>query len=391
MTRSHTRIGIIYTANLLLSFHYFLMIYIHSSYVGTFVSPSKLALLYIIGSAINLALFLYIPTILARIGNYKFTLWAIILEAGAVLGMIAGNDAIVVGLAFILHQAVISMILFGLDIFLEGAVKNEQHTGTIRGMYLTLSNLTLVFSPLIVGMLVAENAFRNVYTVSFLFLIPLFMLVRYQLRGASYKEKHPVDIRETIRASIKDRNVAGVLSAHFLLQFFYAWMVIYMPIYLHEHVGFEWKQIGIIFTIMLLPFLLFELPIGNLADKKWGEKEIMSIGFVIMSVATFCVPFLHSTSILLWAGLLFLTRTGASFVEITCESYFFKHVNEHDTGLISLFRLSRPLGYIIAPAAVTVILFIFSVKQAPYGYIFAVLALCVFVGLRYSLSLQDTK
>lgn len=390
-TLSHHRLAVIYLSNLLLSFHYFLILYIHSSYIGTYFSESKLALLYIVGSVVNLILFLNLPHILDRIGNYKFTLWAIILEAVAITGLIVGTSQLSISLSFILHQAVISMILFGLDIFLEGATKNEKETGSIRGLYLTLSNTTLVFSPLIVGMLLTDNNFWIVYLVSLAFLFPLFFIIKKFLKDAKYKKKEKVYFIKTIKEHRKNKNITAILYSHFMLQFFYAWMVIYMPIYLHQHMGFSWQEIGMIFTVMLLPFMLFELPIGTVADKKIGEKEILVTGFIIMAVSTFFIPVISSSSVIIWAIILFVTRTGASFVEVTSESYFFKHVNEENTGLISLFRMARPLAYISAPVIATLTVYFFTTQNAQYGYIFSVLAILMLVGVRYGLRIKDTK
>ncbi len=390
-TLSRHRLAVIYLSNLLLSFHYFLILYIHSSYLGTFFSASQLALLYMLGSAINLVLFFNLPYILGRIGNYKFTLWAIILEAAAISGLIFGSTAVSVGISFVLHQAVISMILFGLDIFLEGATKDEQKTGSVRGLYLTLSNITLVFSPLIVGILLVAENFWTVYLVSLMFLFPLFFLIKKYLREAKYKKTERVHILKTLSDCKKNKDVRGILLAQFCLQFFYAFMVIYMPIYLHKYIGFSWQEIGVIFTVMLLPFMLFELPIGTLADKKLGEKELLVAGFTVMAIATFCIPLLQNKILLAWAGLLFLTRVGASFVEITSESYFFKHVNEQNTGLISLFRMTRPLSFIIAPAFVTFSLYFLLAQDASYGYIFSLLGLLMLFGVKHALTLKDTK
>lgn len=390
-TLSRHRLAVIYLSNLLLSFHYFLILYIHSSYIGTYFGDSGLALLYIVGSAVNLILFLNLPHILERIGNYKFTLWSIILEAVAIVGLIVGTSQLSIGLSFVLHQAVISMILFGLDIFLESATKNERETGSIRGLYLTLSNTTLVFSPLILGMLLTGNNFWVVYLVSLAFLFPLFFLIRKYLKDAKYKKKEKVHFIKTIKIHRKDKSISAILYSHFMLQFFYAWMVIYMPIYLHQHIGFSWQEIGIIFTVMLLPFMLFELPLGRIADKKMGEKEILIAGFIIMAISTFFIPIIQIKSVLVWAIILFLTRTGASFVEVTSESYFFKKVNEENTGLISLFRMARPLAYISAPAVATLTIYFFSTQNTEYGYIFSALAIFILIGVRYGLRIKDTR
>ncbi len=391
ISKSHISLVTVYISNVLLSFHYFLIIYVHSSYLGTYVNAQKVALLYTLGAVLNLIFFFNIPKILGRIGNYKFTLWAIILEGVAVAGLVVGSTPLVIGISFILHQAVISMILFGLDIFLEGSVKDEKKTGAIRGLYLTLSNITLVFSPFIAGLLLVNNKYWKVYAVSFVFLIPLFFIIKKYMRFASYAHTKSISILHIIKKTRADKNVRGVICAHFMLQFFYAWMVIYMPIYLFNHVGFSWKEIGVIFTVMLLPFMIFEFPVGAVADKKYGEKEIMILGFLLMILFTFFIPFLQTKNVLLWAILLFLTRVGASFVEATTESYFFKQVTDKDTGLISLFRMTRPLSYIVVPAIVVSVLAFLSMKNAPYEYMFAVLALFMLIGVRYSASLKDTR
>src|SRR5574343_531078 len=100
---------------------------------------------------------------------------------------------------------------------------------------------------------------------------------------------------------------------NFILQFFYAWMVVYTPIYLYEHMRFTWDSIGVIFTIMLAPFVIFGLPVGILIDKYHVKKRtLLYIGFVIISLATFMISFIESKDIALWALVLFLTRTGAS-------------------------------------------------------------------------------
>jgi MFS family permease len=163
-------------------------------------------------------------------------------------------------------------------------------------------------------------------------------------------------------------------------------MVIYMPIYLYQYIHFNWSEIGVMFTIMLLPFVLFELPVGELADHKYGEKELMAIGFVIMGVSTLLVSLITVKSIILWTILLFFTRTGASFVEITSDSYFFKQVDDRQTNVISTYRTTRPLGFIMAPIFVTI-----SLQYVPYQYIFFILGCIILTGIYWSSRIVDTK
>ncbi|MEK7147744.1 MAG: MFS transporter, partial [Patescibacteria group bacterium] len=160
---------------------------------------------------------------------------------------------------------------------------------------------------------------------------------------------------------------------------------IYVPIYLHTYIGFSWYEIGIIFSIMLLPFIIFEWPAGELADKKFGEKEIMSLGFLIMFGALTFMPSLDKM-IVAWTVALFISRIGAAFIEITTESYFFKQIGPTDSGLISIFRLARGFGLISGASTGAL-----AIAFWPFESIFLVLAFASLLGWRVSSRLRDTR
>ena len=169
-----------------------------------------------------------------------------------------------------------------------------------------------------------------------------------------------------------------------VLEIFFAIMVIYTPIYLHSNLGFEWSELGVMFTIVLLPFVILEWPAGLLADRFFGEKEMMSVGFVLMGGALLIMPYLGPV-FLIWTLVLLLSRVGASLVEVMSESYFFKHVDGQDTRLISIYRLARPVGIVIGSALGAVVLNLVSFQT-----IFLVLAIIALFGLKESLTLKDT-
>jgi MFS family permease len=170
-----------------------------------------------------------------------------------------------------------------------------------------------------------------------------------------------------------------------ILRIFYAGMVVYTPIYLHEYIGFAWSEIGVMFTIMLLPFVLLEYPLGKMADSRFGEKEILSAGFICMALFTAILSFVSLPSLILWTALLFMTRIGASAVEIMSETYFFKKIDWGDSNLLSFFRIVDPIAYIITPLVVSVLIYFFD-----FRWVFLALSVIVLFGLRYSLSIKDT-
>ena len=375
----------VYLAGLFLSFHYVLVIYVNSSFLKQFLATSTMSILYIIGAIVSIFLFLQAPRILNKLGNFKTSVILIILELIATLGIaIIHNQTLLIAL-FLIHLSAIPLIYFSLDIFLEHEQGRESETGSTRGIYLTFQNIAWISAPILAGFIGNNFGLPKIYLISSLFLFPL--LINLSLIFKNYKDHviPRVQLLDTWRSLKNKIDIKRVLLGSTLLQFFYAIMVIYMPILLFEIIGFDWNKIGALFTIMLLPFLLLELPLGYFADKKIGEKEIMTFGFIVVSVATFSIFFIHSPNFLLWAIILFATRVGASSIEISNESFFFKHVKDRDANVISFFRITRPLAYIIAPLFVVPMLSFVS-----YSGLFAVLGLITLFGLLF-IPRVDTK
>ena len=163
-------------------------------------------------------------------------------------------------------------------------------------------------------------------------------------------------------------------------------MVVYAPVYLLSHAGFSFAEMGTILSIAMLAFILFEIPAGRIGDRYLGEKEIMIAGILILSAATFSITHLIGYPLWVWATVFFLTRTGAALLEVSTESFFFKHVNSADTDDIGAFRALSPLSYIIGPLIGTAALLFMTV-----GQLFTLLAFLILLGIPFALTLKDTK
>ena len=370
-------IGFIYTL------HVTLPVYVNSSFLEQFTSKANVGLLYTFGAIIEIVGLLFIEKILERFGNYKTILYLIVIQMVLSAGLITANSAVAVSIFFILSTMVIPLIGICLDIFLE-ARSDSKHTGGVRGLYLTIINVAWVLAPLIGGILIFGNEYRFVYGAAFAILILLLYLVHKNLAGFKDPDYGHFPLRQTFLYILQRKDYTKLFTANIILNVFYSWMVIYSPIYLHDHMGFAWDKISIIFTIMLLPFVIFQLPAGRLADEGWGEKKLMSLGFIIMGISCIALAFLTSTSIFAWALLLFVTRIGASIAEAMIEVYFFKKVKPGDSDVLGMFRVTRPISYIIAPIITAIGLFYTTDSN-----LFIILGLIVLLGLRYSLTLRD--
>ncbi len=376
----------VYLATFLFSTHQALTAYVNSTYLSTAISNQIVGVLYSIGSFITLFGLSFIPKVTSRFGNYRTTLGLYIFSGACLFLVGIGIAPLVTIIAFILYLCANNLIIFSTDIFVEHYAKRST-LGHSRGLYLTLVNLAWVGTPLLAGYIATNLGYSALYGISFTYLLFGGFVIGRTCKD--YKDARYVrmPVFRSLTLVHKNKDIERAIAANFILQFFYAWMVIYAPLYLHNVVGFGWDQIGIIFTIMLLPFILFEYPLGALADKYFGEKEILLLGFAIAGTTTIIFGTLHfDAPLLAWGFVLFMTRVGASMIESMTEIYFFKKISDKNTNLISVFRDTGPIAYTVAPLIASLLLI-----KLPYQSLFVVLGFVVWLGILVSLRLHDTK
>lgn len=381
---SKHKLNVIYLLGFLTSLSIALPTYVNSTFLGNYIEQRFIGLIFTAGSILTLITFIHIPKAFRAIGNYRISILLVILNILLLIGLMTATTVLIIAPVFALYITVITLIRLNLDIFLENYSVNEE-TGSIRGLFFTISNAAWVISPVIVGVILDNGNFWKIYLVSALFLLPVLYMLRKELltfKDLIYKDTPFISTLKYIKSK---KDMYNIFMANFLLYFFYSWMIIYMPIYLYEYVGFGWEKIGVILTIMLLPFILFQFPAGKLADIKYGEKEFLVFGFIVMAFSSAILPFITSTNFLVWAGALFITRIGASMIEVMTETYFFKKIDGSETHLISVFRNNRSLAYIIAPLMASGFLFFLELK-----YLFMILGVVMLSGIIYSLAIEDT-
>jgi MFS family permease len=384
--------AMMYVIGFVFNLSYAIPTYVNSSFLSKTFSDAGISggdtivgVIYAAGSIAAIATFIEAPRILKRFGNFRVTMALIVANLVSLIGLIAGDSPLVVAFSFMLNFVTIALVNYTIDMFLEHYSSNSS-TGKIRGTFLTLTNSAWLASPLLSSFLLGEANYGNVYMVSAALLVPTAGLLFFSMRKFSDPTYARIPFWKSVGEIWANKDMKGVLLSQFFLQFFYAWMVIYMPIYLHETIGFSWTAIGLIFTVMLVPFVLIEAPLGRIADSKLGEKEILSMGFVIMAVCCLLVPFMTDHSVVAWAALLFMSRVGAAMVEVMADTYFFKQVNASNAHLISFARMMRPLAYIISPILATILFIAFNIHA-----LFIFLGILMVYALRYSMTLVDTK
>jgi MFS family permease len=314
-----------------------------------------------------------------------------ILDLVALFILATGQRPLLLISAFLFFSAFGYCLRYTIDLYLEN-FSDDQSTGSIRGIYLTAINLAWLASPFLAGQLIEQGGYSTLFLLALLSTLPLLALLptghqNEILTATPSRTMAWLRLKEVWRDRRgPTRDLYDILRLDFLLNFFYAIMVIYTAVYLQTIIQLSAGTIGIAFTIMLIPFVVVDYPLGRLADKLCGEKEIMLGGLILMILATATASFITSTSLFWWAGLLLLTRIGAASFEIMKESYLFKKIGPADGDIIFLSRANIPFSYLIGPLFATVFLLAFPLK-----YIFVILAIVLLLGLPIVLKLRDTR
>lgn len=382
MFKENPKLKNIFFLGFLLSLQLAFTSYINSSFLSIFSGERNVSLIYILGSVTSLLVLFFIPGILRKIGEYKFLLWSSGLTAFSLFLLATLKSSLTIILVFIFYFTLNYLIVFALDELLQIFSKNSS-MGKMRGLYLTVISLAWVIAQAISGKTLAGFSFPALYFIAFAIMVFFFLSAFFGLKNMNDPKYDKVLAWQSFKNFFKNKNLARAYKINFLLQFFYVWMVIYTPIYLYAHLGFNWQEIAMIFTVMLLPFVLIQFPLGKYSDKI-GERKMLMFGFLIASVATLSLFFIEKHEVWIWAVALFGTRIGAAIIEVMSDVYFFKHINRENDEFIAIYRNTAPVSYVLAPLiAFTIFSFIPS-----FNFIFVILGALMLYGVYLSSTIE---
>lgn len=378
---SHTYI---FTASSFVALHYYFTVYINSTFLNTFISQFWTGILYATSSVLTIYCLIRLRDLIAKYGLYRTLATITLFDLSALLLISQSNNVLIIIGSFIIYQSIPPLMLACLDTLIEDSTASNQ-MGKVRGFFLTILATASVISPLVIGNLVSQNGFKDIYLFSFFF-ISLFLIV-ITINKNKFTKGTFTSIKglDSIREFFSDPDIRRIGIANLALHLFFSWMIIYIPVYLATEMGFTWIEIGTMISITLLPFMVLEIPTGELADKTLGEKEMLIGGIICMIIGTLLFPFLEANNFILWTLIILLARTGAAVAETMIESYFFKKIKGKDE-LIEVFRMAGPSAYIAGPLIGSIaLLFI------PFRFIFPILSIILFLTLIFTLKLKDTK
>ena len=321
-------------------------LYILSSYFASLSGEDLVGGFYLVVYIGVLFFLMYLQPILHRLGSVQLLLLFYIVLIGCSFYLSLSGPTWMGALVLLLFLVVNNLMGPITDIILED-FSSDTVSGRIRGFYLTVLNAGLLFAPFISTWTLSQYGYEGIFTVLTAGYAAILIIAMIGLRSHRTYSKERIFFLTTLKKVIKRKNLLYIYSVSWVLEFFYIIMVVYSPILLRSY-GYSWTDIGFIFTIMLIPFVLINNPLGVLADKKWGEKELLFVSLVIVAVTTALVAIVGGKSLVFWAILLFATRVGAAGIEILRDSYFYKQITRGDADIVAFFRTARPTANIFA-------------------------------------------
>lgn len=377
-------IKILYFVSFLLGAASSFIIYLESDYLKVATGSENITYFYIVANILALFIVLNWHHLLRKYGKAKIYLYNLGIKTAVIFLLAVLPVSIFSAWVLAVYMILAVLAWIDLDILLE-TCSTDKKTGKIRGLYMTIVSAGYLFSPIIVGVLVSRNGFQSAFAAAFLILLVIFLVSLWKLRKIDHYHPPKLSVIQLLDKVKTRKNVLRAYYISFLLEFFYALMVIYTPLYL-LNLGFSWFQVGQIFAIMLIPFVLTQYPAGWLMDKYIEEKDVLIFALITTAIPTAFIFFMSSRDFWAWAAVLFCTRVGASLIDVAKESYFYKRIDHRDVDIIDFFRTVRPVAYVVGTFIATPIVFFLHVR-----FIFPIIALGVLTGFWAARKLASSR
>lgn len=348
---------VLFISNFFAAIHFFLIVYVIAPYLATFISDSQTGLVIAAGAVGTLVSFPFVPRLATRYGIRKLAIAVASVIAVALMVLAAQPSFWIAAFCIALVCAVSPFIQYLMDLLLEVVSTVQDEIARTRALFITAGNVALILAPLIIALVIdGTNEYWRIFLLASISLTPFITLFLYE----NLPEKHPTQhfkMIESCRCLWEKQDVRAAIWANFVLQFFYHIAPFYIPLYLHGVLGIPWSELGWMFAVMLLPFVLIEYPAGYIADRWLGERELLAAGIIITALSVIALAFTTSTtSLLLITAILFCIRVGNALMEAMADGHFFKRVSIDDANTVTLYRMTRPIAALVAPLCASLIL-----------------------------------
>lgn len=373
--------------SILYALHFAIPLYVTSTYLAKFIETSYVGVVYSFMGLFSFLLSIYLGRFVKKYHSYNTSLLILLTGFVSTLSLSFLTETWMVITAFVISNTC-SFLFFSILNFFVEEFDSDGKTGETRGIFLTLMNVGILFSALFAGQILSLYSFSALWIVSAVCLLPIIFLIRHNYAHIPDPKFRNPSMLIAIKHVMRNKNLFAVFLSVLSLECFLVTMSIYAPNVLSANLNINLETyLSFILPFALIPFVIFPYQLGIIADKKYGEKEMLVIGSVILIFISLIFPNINNVGMFTVAVFLFISRVGASLVESMCTIYFYKKVNAGEISIIALFSSIRVIAYIIMPLFSSVILSF----GLPISYIFYFLALTLVYSLYKLRNLVDTK
>lgn len=378
---------ITYLMTVLYALHYAIPVYATSSYLHQYFGSQAVSGIYMLGSILALLCSVKIAKTVKKFHASRYAIGVALAEMITVIWFGYTENLFLLAALFIIHFALQTLLFVSLNIFME-SFSLHTNIGSIRGLFLAVFHVGILISPVIGGYILSVSSFSVLYLISALTLIPYLFLVSKYLSHVKEPAYHSINLLEALTKTLRNKNLRGAFVAKFMVEAFYAVMVIYSPLYLTTLGVPLTAYLSFIIPVALVPLVLLPYELGLLADKKYGEKEMLLIGLLLLTVTSFICVILTTSNILVWALVLFISRIGASFVDTMTFTYYFKKIGPEDPSFTALFINTYSMATIVV-GAIGVAVSSFLVERPQLMFI--ILGCAILWSVTLVLPMKDTR
>lgn len=186
--------------------------------------------------------------------------------------------------------------LFFMNLYLE-EFSDYKKTGNTRSIFLIIFNLGVIIS-IFVGKLIESNLGINaLFLISALINLPVFSLLRKYYKSVREPVFKESNLFSAFFRILKNKDLSIIIFSALCLESFYVIMNVYFPIYILNQIGVSsWLYFAVILPIAILPYLILPHWTGVLAEKKYGEKEMLIISIILLITLFIFIPVINTTS-----------------------------------------------------------------------------------------------
>ncbi|MBN2251381.1 MAG: MFS transporter [Candidatus Altiarchaeota archaeon] len=256
-------------------------------------------------------------------------------------------------------------------------------------LYTTAMSLGFVLGPLIAGDFLSGGFENGVYCVSLIFMATCtisFIILFFLKESVGNTKVFSAGFRELIKndkvflRSFSDFRRLGhvgllILFVTALLSLSDRLIWTIEPLYYQSNIPSLY--VGVIMSMFILPYVLFEIPAGLLADR-YGKFKVLLPGLFLAGFSL--IAFSMVSNVFMMIFFAFMTTTGFSLTWPSLSGLLTEVSSKHEKGnIVGVWNLSEDLGFTLGPLLGGFTAYYFHSISAPFMILggLLILSFCV--------------